>query len=213
MTNKSFEINEGPKQNIRNLLVKNSPITPNAILTLPGRKMLCVETFKKAWPNVTVIGIERSREDWETISQKMLCYNCDVKTYIDRQQNGMSHLDLVFLDYFTYLNTSVEEDIASLLLSDNLLHKGKTTILGITLSKGIRSEADEMLLRMKKSAFNYDRRKITNNLTDVGDYLTNKMIDVTIQREMGIELTDSIEYKAGEGSSTMYFYCFKITKY
>lgn len=208
--NKSFEIQKGPKQQIRDLLVKHTN-NPQTILTLPGRKMLCVKTFKKAWPKTTIMGIERSTEDWKEISKQMFCYNCDIRSYIELQKIKVSHLDLVFLDYFSFLNSSVEDDIKALLRNEYILHPGKQTILGITLMKSMRGESNQTLNKMK-SIFDGENRDRSNCLLDVGRYLSHFMIDNTIDYPVSFELLENIEYKADKNSSNMYFFCFKIVK-
>jgi len=209
--NKSFETQKGPKQHVRDLLVKHTQ-NPQTILTLPGRKMLCVDTFKKSWPKATVLGIERLKEDWEEISQKMLCYNCDIRSYIELQKIKVNHLDLIFLDYFSFLNSSVEDDIKALLRNENLLHPNKSSILGITLMKSMRGESEETLNKMKTTIFDGKHKNRENSLEEVGQYLTHFMIDSTIDFPISFELLENIEYKADKNSSSMYFFCFKITK-
>lgn len=210
---KSFETQIGPKQLVRNLLVKHTE-SPFTILTLPGRKMLCHKTFKKAWPKSTVIGIERLRSDWEEISKQMLCYHCDVRSYIEMQKFQCSHLDLVFLDYFSFLNSSVEDDIRSLLRNENILHTGKSTVLGITLMKAIRGDSMETLGKMKSTIFDGKFIKRENNVEEVSRYLAHFMIDVTIDFPISFELLEKFEYRADEegGSTPMYFFLFKIQK-
>lgn len=209
--NKSFETNQGDKQLVRELLIKHAE-DPKTILTLPGRKMLCAKAFKKEWPKANAIAVERNPEDWESISQSLLCYNCDLKTYLRSQTIKVSHLDLAFLDYFSFLNASVEEDIQLLLKNENLLHPNKSTILGITLMKAMRGEAEDTLEKMKKTIFDGNYKDRQNSLEEVGTYLTHFMIDTTIDISISFRLLESLEYKADSGSASMYFFCFKVTK-
>lgn len=210
--NKSFETTRGPKQQIRNLLVKHTA-SPKTILTLPGRKMLCAKLFKRTWPKATIIGLEQNVPAWEVISSEMFCYQCTLRSYVELQKITVSHLDLVFLDYFSYLNSSVEDDIKALLRNACLLHPGKETTLGITLMKAMRSESDETLEKMNTTIFDGEiHGKRANSLGEVGRYLTHFMIDATIDFPVAFELVESVEYEAGAGSTRMYFYCFKVRK-
>ena len=211
---KSFETDQGSKQKVRDSLVaqaKEHLPHVHKILTLPGREALCVKTFRKHFPAATLRGVERNKEDWKKItSQGIDCIHGTVQDYSSQVTTPTLHHDVVFLDYFSFLNEDVLSGIESIVWNPYILHKNKQCILGITLMKAIRQEKDEMLELIRNNIHLEVKEEPVNNLDMVGRALLSKIMTKNRKTLTSVELLDSLEYSAGEGSSTMYFFCFKV---
>lgn len=210
---KSFAKASGPKQKCREILCKEAKKQlgeePKAILTLPYKEILCVNTFRKHFPNVNIIGIEREKDIYHEINDKgVYCYNCDVREFAYKSTLLAPHFDIMFLDYYSYLNENVLKDLVSILKNRNIIHKNKSVILGLTLSKGMRDggEAKEIL---RDFVWEGHKKGVANNLDEIGSavltYLEHFVPDL-----VGSQVLQDLEYKADpkRQSATMYFYCF-----
>jgi hypothetical protein len=208
---RSFETEIGKKQACRDalcLIARSYLGDPKKILTLPGRELLCVKTFKKHFPSSNILGIERNTDDFEIICSKGVnCTNATVREYVSNQTLPTQHLDLVFLDYFSYLSPEIITDITSLLKNRNLLHKGKPFVLGLTLMKAMRGSKDETLDFMRDYIDNGSRIEITNTLSFVESALT-AFLSCEFPSAKEITLEHSSEYMT---ECSMYFLCFKVT--
>lgn len=212
---KSFETSKGPKQAIRDRLCDITQCvvgTPKSIFTLPGREGLCVKTFRKRFgQRVSISGVEREPSDWDLIYNKGINVELsDISNYAKTRVNKCPHFDLVFLDYFGALDQSKLNDIKTFLNNPNIIHKGKSTILGITLSKHVshgRKDRSEARSNLIKSHTYYG--ETANTLDSVGQVLSN-FIACELPNMETVRMLEAIEYRAEEGSSTMYFYCLEL---
>lgn len=204
---KSFETKKGPKQLCRNKLC-DSVKSPSTIITLPSKEMLCVKTFKKRFPKATIIGIESDKAIFNTIIEKgQQCYHTDIRGYLEHQVKPTNHVDLFFFDYYSFLNDNVIKDLQLFIDNDNIFHENKTSILGVTLLKAIRSGEGEEILNRHKGI-----KKVTrsNDLTSV---VRTIVLDLAIKlpRVSSIDSMYELEYKNPEGT-TMYFFILKVVK-
>ena len=205
---KSYEISND-KQACRDLLVTltNEHTSPNKIITLPSKTALCVKTFKQAWPTANYIGIERDKDAFQEIcKQGINCYLSDIREYIHSQTLKTQHVDMFFMDYYSYLNSNVIGDIKALLSNQNLVHKGKPLIIGLTLMKAMRGDKENTIDFMREYIDNGRRINIENNLSNIelalSTFLSNEFPSAT-----ETTMLESIEYKTGVN---MYFLVFKI---
>jgi len=213
--NKSFEIKTGEKQKCRDLICEHAKLknlNVKTILTLPGRKALCVETFRKQFKKPTIIGLERDSKDFAIIqeTQQFQCFNADIRQWSHAQTLKTNHLDIVFLDYFSFLSTSVLGDITDLLTNDNILHPNKPTLLAITLAKSMRGYTDDMLKFMSSILVDGNRRSAENTLEDVATAVASHILDSI--PTIGIETLVEKEYKAADKSASMYFLAYLLEK-
>jgi hypothetical protein len=210
---KSFEIKKGPKQSCRELLchhASNLPTTPKRIFTLPGKEILCVKTFKKHFPKAQITGIERDPAIFEIICDKgVSCLNANIRQYVYSNNIPTNHFDVVFLDYYSYLNEDVIQDIKAFLANRNIIHKGKPFVLGITLLKAIRGQVEEANQFMRNNIYNGHKQEVANTVQYVGDSLKN-FISSEFLGLKSIKLVEAHDYKAIKTSSPMYFFCFTI---
>jgi len=210
---KAFETNQGPKQECRDLIVKHSKqLNPKTIFTLPAKQGLCVKTFKKHLKPSTIIGVERDEKDFKIIQDtlNMQCYKSDIRQYVYSQTLKTNHHDVVFLDYFSFLNMNVIGDINAFINNDNILHPKKQFILAITLAKSMRGQTEDMLNYMSKVIVDGNQRNADNSLEDVEEALLSVLIDS--HSNLGIECLVKKEYKAQQQSMPMYFLMFLLTK-
>lgn len=213
---RSFETKIGPKQLCRDMLVlqaKNHIPQVNKILTLPGKEALCVKTFKKSFKKVNIVGIERDEEIFNYITDKhgINCLNCDVREYVESCSIKSQHHDIVFLDYYSYLNDNIIKDLKVFISNDNICHKDKPFILGITLMKAMRGNKNATLDFIKNNLYNIERKEIINSLENVKKSLIS-FISNTRPDLYSIEMLWELEYQANIGSTPMYFLLLKITK-
>lgn len=213
LKNKSFERIKGPKQQIRELLCRYSPLA-KTILTLPSRKGLCVKTFRRLLNKPVIIGVERDKEIVNEIRENLniTCYHSDLTDYINTQIISTNHFDICFLDYYSNLTNNVMDNIKALIKNDNVIHLGKQCILGITVSKGLRQDGKDILNQMDETIFRFNNDPITNTLENTSSLIAHSLIEEMFNYKFNIEILESMEYNAKNGSSTMYFMCFKITK-
>lgn len=213
---RSFEIEYGDKQRCRDELINQSKkhnINVKKILTLPGEQALCVKTFKKSYPKANIIGIERDEQIHRVITEEkgIDCLNCDIREYIHSQTIKSQHHDIVFLDYYSYLNLSVVRDLQAFIKNDNICHKGKEFILGITLSRNMRVKKDDSIDFMRENLYNGRRRLIDNNLDDVCNSVWSFLSSQRNNLEH-LSLEYKHKYSAQKGSCEMYFMIFRIIK-
>jgi hypothetical protein len=208
---RSFETDAGPKQDCRDDLCAATEAylgTPKKIFTLPGRKALCVKTFKRHFPEANIVGVERIRDDFESICD--LGINCtlsSVREYVKHQELPTQHFDVAFLDYFSYLSTEIIEDLDMFLKNRNILHKGKPFVLGLTLMKAMRGSKEDTLDFMKDYIYNGNRIEVANTLASVEMALT-AYLSCSFPSAKEIILERSREYTT---ECSMYFFCFQIT--
>lgn len=212
---KSYEIRKGPKQLCRDLICKHAKdksITPKKIITLPGENLLCVKTFKKQFPKASILGIERDERAFKIICSKGVnCVNSDISTYVNSNTLPTAHADIVFLDYYSPLSQSVASDIKTLLNNDNLIHRGKDLILGVTLSKvprGVKKYATDFV---ESYLWNDGTPDLKLDLKTVGEAIGG-FISIEANGIKGGEILEMQEYRAERNSAPMYFYCFLIRK-
>ena len=213
---KSFETTLGPKQGIRESLVQVALahiVQVKKIFTLPGKECLCVNTFKQTFPQANIRAVERVKEDWESIIENNVdCTLGTVQDYANQITRPTMHHDIIFLDYFSFLNKDVLTGIKSMIQNSFILHRGKKAILGITLMKAIRQEKDDMLDFINENVYLSKGVVPENTLAMVGHALhcwINRENQTYLQK---VELLDSKEYRASETSTPMYFYTFLIEK-
>jgi hypothetical protein len=213
---KSFETSQGPKQQVRDSIVslaKDHIPHVHKILTLPGREALCVKTFQKHFPNSSIRGIERNKEDWQKIVDKGIdCIQGTVQDYASQVTSPTLHHDIVFLDYFSFFNKDVLTGIEDVVWNPYILHADKPTILGITLAKAIRHEKDEMLDFIRENIHLEYKEEPINNLDMVGRALLSRVTTKGRKTFSHVETLNALEYSADKGSSLMYFFCFKLVK-
>ena len=208
---KSYEISTD-KQDCRDKLVEitNQYIkVPKKVISLPSKTAMCIKTFRKHWPDTGYIGIEREEEDWKEICEQGIdCYHSDIRQYIHAQTIPVQHCDLFFMDYYSYLSTEILGDIKALLNNRNLVHEGKTLILGLTLAKAMRGNKENTLDFMRDYIDDGHRIEITNSLENVEMALVN-YLGCEFPEINSISLEYSVEYLTGV---PMYFLVFKIVK-
>lgn len=211
-TKKAFETENGNKQRCRDLLCLHAKTLPSVkkIITLPSRECLCIKTFKKSFPKANVIAIERDPEIFQEISDKGFnCVNSSVREYIHHQTLMTSHADIVFLDYYSYLHEDIMQDIRALLTNNNLVHKGKPSIIGLTLMKSMRGKHVQGLDFMRDNIYDGHRKEIENNIKNVQDAITNFITCEILDLEE-FKFLEAFEYKADNNSTVMYFFIMKV---
>ena len=208
---RSFEVETGPKQECREILcelTKNYIGTPKKIFTLPGREILCVKTFRRDFPNANIVAVERIAEDFEAICEKGVnCVLGDVRSFVESQTLLTQHIDIAFLDYFSYLNKEIIADLATFLKNRNIVHRGKPLVFGLTLMKAMRGSKEETLEFMKDYIDHGHRAAVTNTLESVESSLMAFLSD-TFPSAAEIVAEHSKEYVT---ECSMYFFCFRIT--
>lgn len=204
---KSYEASES-KQQCRDKLVEYTG-QARKVVTLPSRTALCIKTFKKAWPKANYIGIERDKDSWqEIIDQGIDCYNTDVRQYFHSQTLPSQHTDLIFLDYYSYLNSNILGDLKAVVENNNLTHPGKSFVVGLTLMKAMRGDKVNTIDFMREYIYNGHRQDIDNTLDNVESALST-FLGSEFPNAKSIQCLDAIEYMTG---TPMYFLVFKIRK-
>jgi hypothetical protein len=211
---KSFEIATGPKQECRDILVDQAtthlPGVKN-IFTLPGREALCVQTFKRHYPQALIQGVERDEATFEIICSKgILCHNSDVNEFAKSKTLPTNHFDIVFLDYYSFFSKTILRDLKAFLGNKNIVHEGKPFILGLTLMKSVRRDYDDVLDFMKENIYLGDKSDVEPDLITTGSAVKNYLSD-EFEDLKSIRLVQQLEYQAQAGSTPMYFFCFSIT--
>lgn len=204
---KSFELSKVKQLCRDKLLELTHKHIPEAktIVTLPSRLGLCIKTFKSVYKKANYIAIERDPEIFQDIcSQGVYCVNSDIREYIHSQTLPASHVDMFFMDYYSFLNEGVVGDIQAFIKNNNILHAGKTTIIGLTLSKGMRVDKERSIDFIND--YLPDDVEGANQLDLIGKALVAMI--ACHEREVSMcELLYQKEYRTGQ---QMYFLVFKI---
>ena len=209
---KAYETDKGPKQECRDLIVQHAKsLEPKTIFTLPAKQGLCVKTFRKHFKS-TIIGVERDEKDFKIIQDTLniQCYHSDVRQYVHAQTLKTNHHDVVFLDYFSFLNMNVIGDIKAFINNDNILHPDKPFIFAITLAKSMRGQTEDMLSFMSRVVVDGNQRGADNTLEEVNEALVSVLLESN--ENLGLECLVKKEYKAQKNSVPMYFLVFKLVK-
>lgn len=209
---KSFEKTVGEKQSCREVLceiAKTRIPSVKCIFTLPSKEALCYKTFLRHFPKSTIVGVEKDTKIYEDLMQNpdftFNVENVSVKEYAEKATRGR-HFDVVFLDYFSYLNEDIKNDIKLFVGNDNIVHPGTPFVLGITLLKS--SRGGDFVDIVKDLLWKTSAPK--NDLDTVRRAL-HGYIATELSPE-SIELVEAREYKAAAKSSAMYFFVFIINK-
>jgi hypothetical protein len=213
---KAFETSTGSKQAIRYSICNQAELTLGKdnikkIFTLPSREALCYYVFKERFPKASIACIEREKEIVEHLHSKDIeCLHTDIKNYSKERTVLERHHDIVFLDYYSFLSTNILSEIKAFISNDNIIHKGKPSLVGITLMKGMRKGKEDTLDLLSDYRWEGYRTGTENNIGDVTEGILG-FLDLELDIH-NIEVLESIEYKAQEQSTPMYFILLKITK-
>jgi hypothetical protein len=211
---KSFEIDKGPKQQVRNLIcshAENEIGNVKRIFTLPSKEALCYHTFKLKFPQSAVSCIEREASIVRILHDKDI--DCEQTTILDfavSKTRLERHFDVVFLDYYSYLTGDILNEIRAFINNDNIIHPTKPTILAITLMKAMRSDKSETLDLLSKYRWQGYRSGTNNDVNQVAEGLLG-FIEVEFDFT-NVKLLESFQYQATGNSAPMYFILLKITK-
>lgn len=215
---KAFETIYGDKQRCRELICELADqeigySQVKKIFTLPSKEALCYEVFKRHYKRPRIVCIERDPEICEYLwdEKNIDCTNTTVRDYSQEKVSPEQHHDIIFLDYYSFLSKDILEDIKCFLENDNILHKNKKSIIAITLMKGMRVNKNNTISVMREFIYQGERKEITNNVENVTNAIKNYISCLSIDCKE-VKLLESLEYKAGENSSPMYFLVFSVEK-
>lgn len=215
---KAHEAITGPKEEIRQLLVSetkklyvNQPIQ---ILTMPGEKHLCVDRFKQNFPNSRITCIEKNKDICNSLQEIGLHpIRKTMSEYLESVSTNEGPFQLIYLDYFSYMNSSVTNDLHILAngngLSNGILpEKGQKAIVGITLSQSQRSgldKASELISSVKTRA--------QENIEINKDYILAR---IKAEFHVNFYCQDirhpNEEYRSGDRTMDMYFFCLLLER-
>lgn len=209
---KSFETNQGPKQEIREFLAQQVRHlkTPH-VLTLPGREGLCVQTLRKANPRTIFRCVERNAADATKVeeAQGVLVERATLFESLSAVRIPTTHLDLAFFDYLGTMSYSTINDLRALLSNRCLVHGGKHLTLAITLLKSARSWGDE-----QRDLFGHAVDDLDGDSEALyqDHLLRNQVILTSIfnQHGAGGMLVRKEIYQATPESTPMLFYCWRL---
>jgi hypothetical protein len=137
---RSFEKQSKPKEDIRMSFIEHSQSAPELILTLPGPHKLDALLFHEHFPQTPIIGLENHKASFEQLIRNpypVMPYFMSIHDYAQSKHPTLHH-SIVFLDYLGWFDTEKLNDIVALISNENLIHKNKQTLLGLTFSKANR---------------------------------------------------------------------------
>jgi len=214
---KSFETTFGAKQKIRELLCRTTAKyynvnTPIEILTLTSNEMLDYELFRTKFPQAHITCVERDTHTHKSLRCAGIRALKGTTTQHFRERSQMEEpYTLIFLDYYGHISSSVITDIDLLVHGNSntpfLLPRDKPAIVGITLSKKMRSKRHLHLFNT-----------IVTKQDEIVEYNAINTQALLLSRfdskfEATALPTSLMEYKASEQSYPMFFFCFVVQRY
>ena len=214
---RSFETTVGVKQKIRELLCKTTAqyyntLSPIEIFTLTSNEMIDYGMFKNHFPNAHITCVERDKVTHRSLRDAGVRALRGTTTQHFTERSRLEEpYNLLFLDYFGHLSSHIIADI-DLLIHGNqntpfLLPKDKPTVIGITLSKKMRSKQH---MHLFKSIITKQDEVITCNAINTQALLLSRFDS---KFEASAVSTNLMEYRASEQSYPMFFFCFVVQRY
>jgi hypothetical protein len=204
---KSFETSKA-KQACRDKLVeltKEHIVYPKLFVTLPSKFSLCAKTFKNTFKKTNIIGIERDPDIFNQICQDgIYCVNSNIRQWVHAQTIPTTHVDVIFMDYYSYLHEGIVDDIKAFLNNKNILHDNKRCLLALTLSKGMRVGKESTMEFLKD--YLWDNELVENEVSTIGEALIN-IITCNERMPKSAACIYDKEYRTGQ---QMYFFVFDI---
>lgn len=211
----SFETTSGHKQSCRDALIaavrevmSNNPNQPR-IFTLPSEEHICYSQFKEVFPLSSIFCINYDKNICQVLNNKgITTENTSTNEYFSSFPKWQAPFNSLFLDYFSFYNESVEEDLRNIANKPNITGSDWTAI-GITLSKAIRADKDGVREKVNKSLKTKQDENILVDLDSMRAY-----IGCEIFSKYHVKYCFDLEYTAKEDktSATMWFICIKVKR-
>jgi len=184
------------------------------IFTLPWKEVQCGKTFRKAWPNAAIVGVERELPIWRDIDYScgIDVWQCSLGEYVRFPHPLQTHYDICNFDFVGPASRQNTDDVVRFLQNDNLVHPGKRSLLAFTFSSKNRIDTAEEYMQDIREHVMFDRNEIPRiDVNTVSCMVLNKIVQKIEPKHASIVAR---AYKADEDAyrQQMYFILMQFEK-